>query len=165
MERGMTVVPNAWTGGLRPITEEGRNMKLEQLAPLVGTWEITGRTLDSGADNITGHIVIEPILDGHFLQLRGTMTVNAFEIESLELIWHDSASDTFAAHVYSSMSDAPIDYRWERSRTTLIHSGAGATYTGQISEDGTTITGGWRPDPGTAAHTGSAYDATMRRVK
>jgi hypothetical protein len=140
-------------------------MKLEQLAPLVGTWEITGRTLDSDTDNIMGRVAIEPILGGHLLQLRGTMTFNNLEMESLELVWLDPSSDTFAAHVYSSMSDAPIDYRWERRGARLIHSGAGATYTGEISEDGDTIAGGWRPDPGTDAHEGAAYDAIMRRLK
>jgi hypothetical protein len=152
-------------------------MTLERLAPLVGTWEITGRPLDSRANNITGRVAIEPILKGHFLQVRGTMTFNNFEMVSLELIWHRPASDTFLAHVYSSMRDAQIDYRWERRGATLIHSGAGATYTGEISQgsptnhtgdqvaEEKTDTGGWRPDPGTDACDGAAYDAIMRRVK
>jgi len=50
------------------------------------------------------------------------------------------------------------------SGTTLTHSGAGATYTGTISEDGNTIAGGWRPDDGNEATDGSAYDVTMVRV-
>ena len=46
----------------------------------------------------------------------------------------------------------------------MTHAGSGATYSGTISEDGATITGGWQPDPGQPVEPGSAYDAVMRRV-
>jgi hypothetical protein len=63
------------------------------------------------------------------------------------------------------MSGDVHSYEWDIQGNTLIHSGLGAKYTGTISEDGNTITGGWRPDEGTQATEGSAYDAIMIRVK
>ena len=45
-----------------------------------------------------------------------------------------------------------------------MHSAAGATYQGAISEDKMTISGGWRPDQGIEANDGNAYDMTMYRV-
>ncbi|HWW44148.1 MAG TPA: DUF1579 domain-containing protein, partial [Acidimicrobiia bacterium] len=102
------------------------------------------------------------ILGGHLLQLTGTMRVDDVDIESLELVWPDPAGG-FGAHVYSS-SGEPLEYRWARDGSTLTHAGSGATYTGTISHDETTITGHWRPDAGQPATAGSAYDAVMRRI-
>ena len=50
------------------------------------------------------------------------------------------------------------------SGKNVTHSGAGATYHGTVSEDGNTITGGWRPDEGEMPTEGSAYDMTMERM-
>jgi hypothetical protein len=136
-------------------------MSVEQLAVLIGRWDIVGRSVGADHDNIRGEVEITPILDGGVLRLTGTMRVDDTELESLELVWPDPDGG-FAAHVYSS-SGQPLDYRWERHGTTLIHAGAGATYTGTISENGSTITGSWLPDPGQPAHPGSAYDSTMVR--
>ena len=138
---------------------------LEQLGKLVGSWNMSGRTLDSDTDNISGHVTIEWILGGSVLQLKGKMQIKGFEMESLELIWHDATANAFSAHAYTSMGGNPIQYRWDIQGNTLTHSGAGATYSGTISEDGNTITGGWRPDDGKEATDGSAYDVTMVRVE
>jgi len=142
------------------MTENPRT-SVEPLAALIGRWDIIGRSVGADHDNIHGDVQIEPILDGNVLQLQGTMRVDDTELQSLELVWPDPTGG-FAAHVYSS-SGEPLDYRWERHGPTLVHAGAGATYTGTISEDGSTITGSWQPDPGQPAHAGSAYDSTMVR--
>jgi hypothetical protein len=143
---------------------EEAHVGLEQLEILVGTWEVTGRTPDAATDDISGTSVFEPILGGAVLQMRGTMRFNDTEFDTLELIWHDARTGDCPAHVYSS-EGAPLSYRWARTGPrVLTHSGLGATFTGTISEDGNTITGGWRPDPDQEAHPGSSYDAVMRRI-
>ena len=136
-------------------------MSIDPLGVLIGRWDIVGRSADADHDNIRGYVEIEPILDGDVLQFTGTMRVNDATLESLELVWADPTGG-FAAHVYSGPG-APLDYRWDRRGVTVTHAGAGATYTGTISEDGSTITGRWQPDPGQPAHAGSAYDSTMVR--
>jgi hypothetical protein len=54
---------------------------------------------------------------------------------------------------------------WDVQGNVVKHWVEGSTYTGEFSEDGNTITGGWRPDEGVEANVGNAYDATMTRVK
>ncbi len=77
----------------------------------------------------------------------------------------DSKKKTFPASVYASMSGDVLSYEWDIRGNILIHSGLGATYRGTISEDGNTITGGWRPNEGTPTTDGTAYDAVMVRVR
>lgn len=137
-------------------------MSIEQLDVLVGSWRLTGRTPGAEQDDISGDLHAEPILGGNVLRLTGTTRVGTFELPGLELIWAEP-DGTFGSHVYTS-SGPPLVYRWSRDGSTLVHSGLGATYRGTIGEDGSTITGGWRPDPGEPLHPGSNYDATMIRV-
>jgi hypothetical protein len=139
-------------------------MSIDALSVLIGTWHLTGRSVGAGHDNITGELTGRAILGGQVLELAGTMRIGGQAISSLELVWADEAAGDFAAHVYPPVAGAPLDYRWARSGATLTHAGLGATYTGTISDDGTTITGGWRADPGQPEHPGSSYDAIMRRV-
>jgi len=43
--------------------------------------------------------------------------------------------------------------------------GYGATFTGNFSDDGHTLTGGWRPDRSTDAESNVTYDVVMTRVQ
>ena len=61
-----------------------------------------------------------------------------------------------AAHVYGG--GAPLDYRWDVDDGTIVHTGMGATYRGTFSDDGATLAGGWRPDPGSDANDHSSYE-------
>ena len=47
--------------------------------------------------------------------------------------------------------------------TQVTHWEATSKYTGTLSADGQTLTGGWRPNPGAPMSEGSAYDAVMTR--
>jgi hypothetical protein len=136
-----------------------------RFAPLIGKWELRGRTLDSDEDNITGWNTFEWILDGMFLKSEGEITFKGSTFQSIELIAYNAETQTFPSHVYSSMSGEVLDYKWDVQGSTVIHSGLGATYSGTLSADGNTLTGGWRPDEGTPATDRAAYDAVMVRVK
>ena len=138
-------------------------MGIEQLHVLTGTWDLTGRSAGADADDISGRMTGDTILDGTVLRLAGSMRVGDFETDSLELIWADPDSDGFRAHVYSRFGP-PLDYRWERSGDTLTHIASGATYTGTIEEDGALIVGAWKPNPGAPLQPGSDYTAVMRRL-
>ena len=137
---------------------------LKRLEKLVGTWELTGRTLSSNEDNITDWTTFEWMPGGFFLKAVGELTFKGFTIQSLEIIGYDPERKTFPSNVYSSMSGTVFSYEWDVQDGTVIHAGLGETYTGTFSEDGNLLIGGWRPDEGTDSRDEAAYDATMRRV-
>jgi hypothetical protein len=95
----------------------------------------------------------------------GEITFNGFVLKSLEIIAYDPKSKAFPSSVYSNMSGTVFSYVWDVQGNAVIHSGLGARYTGIISEDGNTLTGGWRPEEGTESTDGNSYDAVMTRVK
>ena len=136
---------------------------LKRLEKLVGTWKITGRTLDAQEDNISGQVVIEWLPGGFFLQQRGEMSFKNFHMQSLEIIGYDPSTEAFSAYVYSSMGGTPLRYQWDVQGNTVTHWTEGAKYTGTFSDDGMVLAGGWRPE-GSEATPGNAYDATMIRV-
>lgn len=138
-------------------------MTITDLDVLIGSWTLSGRTIQADHDDITGELTVIPILNGRMLQLTGSMRMNDSQIESLELIWYDDNQPGFAAHVYSD-TGAPLDYRWDRDGNTLLHAGLGMTYTGTISADGATITGTWLPDSDRPDMSNATYDSTMRRI-
>jgi Protein of unknown function (DUF1579) len=137
---------------------------LKRLEKLVGTWKLTGRTLSSKEDNITGWTTFEWMPGGFFLKSVGEINFKGFFMQSLEIIAYDPEKKIFPSSVYSSMSGIIHSYEWDVQGNTVIHSGLGATYTGMFSEDGKMLIGGWRPDEGTESTDGSVYDATMIRV-
>ena len=125
---------------------------------------MTGRTLGADDDDISGTSTITFMLDGELLALEGDQWVKDFHVRSLELIWYDADAGEFRSHVYTGDGATPLDYRWEIDGNEIVHAGLGATYRGSISDDGTRIVGGWRPDPGSEGADESAYDVTMRRT-
>ncbi len=89
-------------------------------------------------------------------------------IQSLELIGYDPSTDTFPSTVYSSLAGIPIPYRYDvrgRDVTITTDLAGGATMTGRIGEDGTTFSGGWKPNPGAEGQGNVAYDFVGTRVK
>jgi hypothetical protein len=137
---------------------------LKKFEILVGKWKFTGRTLDSREDNISGWNTFEWIAGGFFLKSEGELTFQGMVVKSVEIIGFDPDKKEFPSHVYSNMSGTVLSYEWNIHDKTLIHSGLNAKYTGKISEDGNTITGGWRPDKGIESAGGNTYDAVMIRI-
>lgn len=146
-----------------PMQAPAPHPALARLEPLVGRWALTGRTPDAGTDNITGWLAAAWLPGGHFLELRGAIDFKGFVVESLEVIGYDKASDTFASTVYSNVGAEPASYFWDVRENTVTHWTTGAKYTGTLSEDGSVLSGGWRPD-GDAGEPGSDYDAVMTRI-
>jgi hypothetical protein len=138
---------------------------LRRLDRLVGTWELKGSTLDSQGETIIGHMTAEWILGGFFLQLRGEMAAEAFQVQSIEILGYDPASDTFPSMVYSNLEGVPTPYRWDVQGDVVTHWEKTSKYTGTFSADGNTLSGGWRPNPGVESNPGNTYDAVMVRVK
>jgi hypothetical protein len=66
--------------------------------------------------------------------------------------------------VYSSMAGVPAPYQWAVQGDIVTHWTEGSKYTGTFSEDGTILSGGWRPEEGKESPENVGYDATMTRV-
>jgi len=142
------------------------NLALKKLEVLVGKWKLKGRTLNAKEDNITGELSGEWILDGFFLQLTGGISFQDFEVKSIEIIGYDAKKKIFPATVFGNSDGNPLQYQWNVEGNILTHSAAaGATYKGTISDDGKTISGGWRPDEGVKSNDGNTYDMTMDRAE
>ena len=138
---------------------------LKRLESLVGTWELRGRTLDSKVDDLTGWTTFEWMSGGFFLKVSGEIEFRGFKVQSLEMVAYDPKSQTFPSSVYTNMSGAVLAYQWEVQGNLVTHGMETAKYTGTISEDGNTLSGGWRPIEGKEGAETVAYDAVMTRVK
>lgn len=136
----------------------------KRLEKLVGTWVLTGRTLDATEDNITGQVTIEWMPGGFFLEQRGEIEMMGFSVKTLEIVGYDPETDTFPSHVYSNMAGDPLPYKWDVQGDLVTHWTKGSKYTGTFSKDGKALSGGWRPDAGIEPTAGNAYDATMTKV-
>src|SRR5215469_11990984 len=112
---------------------------LKRLDILIGKWELKGRTINSNEDNIFGWNTFEWIPGGFFLQSVGEINFKGLIIKSLEIIGYDPESKTFPSHVYSNMSGTMLPYEWDVQGSSVRHSGLGATYSGNISEDGNSL--------------------------
>lgn len=137
---------------------------LKRFDRLIGKWDMTGRTLDATADNITGWNTFEWISGGFFLKSEGEINFNGTLVQSLEVIGYDAERKQFTSQVYSNMSGDGLPYTWDVQGDTVIHADASSTYTGTFSEDGNTLSGGWRQNDGNLDADGANYDATMTRV-
>jgi hypothetical protein len=90
------------------------------------------------------------------------------QIDSYEMISYDPETGTFPSTVYSNMSPEPLPYRWridgDTVMITVTHPPLDATYTGRWSHDGTTFSGGWRPNPGADETVNVPYDIRGSRA-
>jgi hypothetical protein len=145
----------------------GPDPALRRLDRFVGTWEVTGRTLDSEQDNVSGRLTFEWLPGGFFLQQRVELDFAGYEIRGLEVIGYDPATGKFPSTVFSNLVGVPIPYEYDLQgdRVTIrTELAGGATYTGSFSEDGNTGSGGWRPDEGKEGPGNVPYDITSTRV-
>ena len=138
---------------------------LKRLDVLIGTWDLKGHTLDSNDDNITGWNTFEWLPGGFFLKSIGEINFKGVKFQTLELIAYDPSSQTFPSSVYSNMGGSVLQYYWDVQGNTVTHLDESSTYTGTLSEDGKTLSGGWRPKEGEKESPENAYDAVMTRVK
>jgi hypothetical protein len=126
----------------------------------IGTWDMNGRTLDSEVDNITGRTTFEWLPGGYFLQQRIELNFVGYEVQSLELIGYNPETGTFPSTAYSNAAGVPLPYRWDiqGDELTITTEVLGATFHGRWSEDDSTFSGGWRPDPGREGPGNVTYD-------
>lgn len=142
---------------------------LQRLAPLVGTWKGQGRFVGSEEDDIVGTITFSWLPGGFFLKQDIDLEMGGHtRIRSLELIGYDAETGRFPSQVYANMSPLPLPYTWDvRDNQITISVSFGpmdSTFRGELSEDGRTFSGGWRPNPGADPAINVPYDMTGIRV-
>lgn len=145
------------------------NPMLKNLEPLIGSWEMTGRTEGASEDNVSGKITFEWLPGGFFLKQHAQINFMGMEIDSLELVGHDPQTDSLKSLVYSNMSPMPLPYEWNmegRKLTLSVKYGPmDATMHGEVSEDGETFTSSWGPNEGADPSVNVPYSISGHRVK
>jgi hypothetical protein len=140
---------------------------LRRLDRFVGTWSMEGHLVGSDDTTIKGQTTFRWLPGGFFLEQDFAMDFMGLEIHSLELIGYDPESGTFPSTVYSNLSPAPLPYRWEVDedtwRITVSYGPMDAAFTGSF-DDGETLRGGWRPNPGADETVNVPYDIAGRRL-
>jgi hypothetical protein len=147
----------------------GPDPALKGFDPFIGTWSLKGHLIGSDEENIVGQSTYKWLPGGFFLQQDVELDfAGMFSVKSHELIGYDAESGAFSSHVFSNMSPAPLPYKWELDGRTLrisvSYGPLDATFEGQLSEDGNTFSGGWRPNPGADESVNIPYDISGTRV-
>jgi hypothetical protein len=152
---------------LQPQQPPGPDPALKAFDRFIGTWDMQGRTLGPEVDDVNGRTTFEWLPGGYFLQQRIELNFAGYQVKGLELIGYDPATGTFPSTVYSNMAGTPLPYRWEvkGDELTITTELLGATFRGRWSEDGSTFSGGWRPDPGREGPGNVAYDISGGRAE
>lgn len=148
----------------QPIRLPTPDPALHRLEKLVGTWKITGRSLNSQKDDLSGQVIIEWLPGKFFLQQRGEIVFQDFQAQSLEIIGYDPSTKTFSSYVYSSMEGVPSRYYWDVQGNVATHWTKGSKYTGTFNEDGSILSGSWQAEDGEKPSPANTYDATMTRI-
>jgi hypothetical protein len=131
---------------------------LAALAPLIGTWELSGDT--------SGTVTYEWMEGGHFLIQRFDMTLFDHDVKGVEMIGHlrpfgEAPSEELRSRAYDADGNT-LDYVYEMADGVLTiwggEKGSTSYCTATFSEDGTSSTGAWTY-PG-----GGGYTSNMTRV-
>jgi Protein of unknown function (DUF1579) len=73
---------------------------LRRLDRLVGTWTMEGNLAGSDDKNISGETTFRWLAGGFFLEQRARIDFVGQQIDALELIGYDPATDTFPSTVF-----------------------------------------------------------------
>jgi hypothetical protein len=152
-----------------PIPELSPAPELRQFDRFIGSWKLSGNLVGSDKETIKGEATYEWLPGGFFLQQHVQLDFAGFaQIDSYEMISYDTKTGTFPSMVYSNMSPEPLPYRWridgDTVTITVTYAPLDATYTGRWSDDGTTFSGGWRPNPGADETVNVPYDIRGSRA-
>ena len=80
---------------------------LRRLDRLVGRWTMEGNLVGSDEKNIKGETTFRWLPGGFFLEQRARIDFIGLQIDALELIGHDSESDSFpSTRVFRLFTDA-----------------------------------------------------------
>jgi hypothetical protein len=143
------------------------NPGLKQLDRLVGTWKVSGPTID-------GEVSFEWLEGGFFLIQHFDMIHDGHKIKGMEIIGYErgwealggdaangSANQDITSRLFDNTGNT-FTYTWEIKDDTLTIwggvRGSPAFYQGKFTDNGTTNSGAWQ-------WPGGGYESTMTRTK
>ena len=126
------------------------NPLLDSLEPMIGTWELHGRTPDSKDENVHGKATIKRLPGGFFYTQDVYISfAGMVKVKGIEVIGYEAETNSLASQVFSNMAPIPVTYHWKMEGNDLtIHMDAGATMKAKMSDNGKEFRGAWAPDPG-----------------
>jgi hypothetical protein len=135
----------------------------------IGAWDLKGHLIGSDEENILGRATYRWLEGGFFLQQDVEIDfAGMFQVKSHELIGYDAETGKFPSTVFSNLSPVPLPYVWELDGRTLRisvdYGPLNARFEGELSEDGNTFAGAWRPNPGADETVNVPYDIRGKRV-
>ncbi len=148
-----------------PLPPETTHPALRILDVMVGTWHVHGRDAVTGAE-VRGRVTFDWLDGGQFLVQRVEIDHAGLRITGTEYVGYDSESDSLRSYFFSDEGPGPfggfaLDSVWEVDESTVTiwggSAGSPAIFTGEFSDDRTTLTGRWR-------WPGGGYEATMTRA-
>ncbi len=134
---------------------------LKRLQRLIGTWELTGRTLDSKVNNVTGRLTAEWLPGGFFLRFGGEFNFRGTKFPFLEVIGYDPSTENFLSTIYPSFSGTPIKCHWNIQGDQVTRWTEEDQFAGTFSNNGRTLSFSRRPADGSEDF---AWDAVVIRV-
>ena len=142
---------------------------LRALDPFVGSWRLKGHLIGSDEENIVGQATYRWLEGGFFLVQDIELDfAGLFDVKSHELVGCDPETEAFSSLVFSNLAPTPLPYKWEvqgrRLTITVSYGPLDATFKGEMSEDGNSMSGGWRPNPGADEAVNVPYDIAGTRV-
>lgn len=148
------------------------NPALKRLDRLVGTWILKGRPSSETKDTIFGTTTFAWIHadenGSFFMQQDMEMDYAGVPIKSREILGYNPEKDVFPSYVFSNMSPEALPYEWNVEGDTLTisvkHGAMDARFTGKFALDGSSFSGGWRPNPGADEVVNAPYDVIASRV-
>jgi hypothetical protein len=141
---------------------------LRQLDRFVGRWQMRGRTAGSEVDDVAGTVSYRWLPGGFFLEQTIRIEFTGLVVEGVEIIGYDPETGTFPSTVYPNLIGTPLPYRWflDGDQVMIKAESLHATFRGRWSDDASTFSGGWRPDPGHEDDPGNvAYDVSGSRIE
>jgi hypothetical protein len=142
---------------------------LRALDSFVGSWRLKGHLIGSDEENIVGQATYRWLEGGFFLVQDIELDfAGLFDVQSHELVGYDPETEAFSSLVFSNLAPTPLPYKWEvqgrRLTITVSYGPLDATFKGEMSEDGNSMSGGWRPNPGADEAVNVPYDIAGTRV-
>jgi len=142
---------------------------LKALDKFVGKWHMSGHLVNSDEETIKGEVEFGWLPGNFFFTQHFHLDFNGLKIESTEFVGFDPETNGLKSAVYSNLSPVPLPYFWKvdgnKLEIKVNYGPMDSTFHGELSEDGQTFSGSWRPNPGADTNVNVAYDISGTRKK
>src|SRR5271156_1327756 len=96
------------------------DLALRRLQPLIGTWKLSGQTLDK-KHSVKGKTTIKWAPGRFFMIQYGEIVLGNFKVHGLEIIRYDPRTKVFPGYVFSNLDKKPAEYWWDVKGNVVKH--------------------------------------------